>query len=243
MTGRTRPSHDWSPASRSGLRAVFALPGYRRLWAARTISQWGDVAASVALTLLVFQLTGCGLGVSAVVAAEILPVLFLAPLAVLVVDRLPRHTVMVAADPTRAMLAGALPLVADDVRAVYAIAAGMSAASAFFNPAADAVLPDLMHRNQLVAANSAIWTTAVRTDRAGTAHRPARHRHRPDRPVLGQCRQLRHLGRCCSPGCPEQLDPRGHPAPPPTRMCGATGGPRPRRGSSTFALIDTWWPL
>lgn len=131
------------------------------MWAARTISQWGDVAASVALALLVFQLTGSGLGVSALVAAEILPVLLLAPLAGLVVDRLPRRTVMVAADLTRAMLAGALPLVADDVRAVYAMAAGMSAASVFFNPAAGAVLPDLVRRNQLVAANSGIWTTAV----------------------------------------------------------------------------------
>lgn len=36
----------------SGLRAVFAVPGYRRLWAARTASQWGDVAATVALGLL-----------------------------------------------------------------------------------------------------------------------------------------------------------------------------------------------
>jgi len=47
------------------------------------------------------------------------------------------------------------------VRAVYAMAAGMSAASVFFNPAAGAVLPDLVRRNQLVAANSGIWTTAV----------------------------------------------------------------------------------
>lgn len=152
---------DGSPAPGSGLRAVFALPGYRRLWAARTISQWGDVAASVALALLVFQLTGSGLGVSAVVAAEILPVLLLAPLAGLVADQLPRRTVMIAADMTRAMLAGVLPMVADDVGAVYAIAAGMSAASVFFSPAAGAVLPDLVHRDQLVAANSGIWTTAV----------------------------------------------------------------------------------
>jgi len=161
VTGRAKPSPDGRPAGPSGLRAVFALPGYRRLWAARTISQWGDVAASVALALLVFQLTGSGLGVSVVVAAEIVPVLLLAPLAGLVVDRLPRRTVMIAADLARAMLAGALPLVADDVRGVYVIAAGMSAASVFFNPAAGAVLPDLVHRNQLVAANSGIWTTAV----------------------------------------------------------------------------------
>ncbi|PWR16162.1 MFS transporter [Micromonospora sicca] len=145
----------------SGLRAVFAIPGYRRLWAARTVSQWGDVAATVALSLLVFELTGSGLGVAGVVAAEIVPVLLLAPLAGAVVDRLPRRTVMISADLVRAVLAGVLPLVADHVGAVYAIAAGMSAATVFFNPAAGAVLPNLVDRDRLVAANSGIWTAAV----------------------------------------------------------------------------------
>lgn len=145
----------------SGLRAVFAVPGYRRLWAARTASQWGDVAATVALGLLVFELTGSGLGVAGVVAAEILPVLLLAPLAGVIVDRLSRRAVMVAADLVRALLAGLLPLVADHVGAVYIVAAGMSAATVFFNPAAGAVLPNLVDRDGLIAANSGIWTAAV----------------------------------------------------------------------------------
>ncbi len=49
---------------------MFAQPGYRRLWSARTVSQWGDVFAIVALVLLVFDLTGSALGVSAVVFAR-----------------------------------------------------------------------------------------------------------------------------------------------------------------------------
>jgi hypothetical protein len=59
--------------------SVLSVPGYRRLWAARTVSQWGDIAQFTALALLVFHLTGSGLGVSGVVA-EIAPVLLLAPL-------------------------------------------------------------------------------------------------------------------------------------------------------------------
>jgi hypothetical protein len=52
------------------------------LWAARTVSQWGDIAQFTTLALLVFHLTGPGLGVSGVVVAEIVPVLLLlAPLA------------------------------------------------------------------------------------------------------------------------------------------------------------------
>ena len=75
-------------SSRSGgaLRAVFAVPEFRRLWAARTVLQWGDVAAAVALGLLVLELTGSGLGAAGVVAAEIVPVLLLAPIAGVVID-------------------------------------------------------------------------------------------------------------------------------------------------------------
>jgi len=65
-------------ADRPGLRSVLARPGYRRLWASRTVSQCGDVAQFTTVALLVYSLTGSGLGVSGVVLAEILPVLLLA---------------------------------------------------------------------------------------------------------------------------------------------------------------------
>lgn len=146
---------------RPGLRAVFARRGYRRLWAARTASAWGDAFATVALSLLVWDRTGSGLGVAGVVAAEILPVLALAPVAGVVVDRLSPVRVMVAADLARMCLAAALPLVTSSVPGIYAVAFAMSAASAFFNPAAGAVLPALVEDEELIAANSGIWTAAV----------------------------------------------------------------------------------
>jgi len=145
----------------AGLRAVFAHPGYRRLWTARTASQAGDVFNTVALSLLVLQLTGSGLGVSAVVLAEILPVLALAPLAGTLADRFPRVRLMIGADLLRAGLAGALPFVAGNAVAVYAVAFGMSVGAVVFNPAANATLPALVDDQELVAANSGIWTAAV----------------------------------------------------------------------------------
>ncbi|HEV2087112.1 MAG TPA: MFS transporter [Cryptosporangiaceae bacterium] len=145
----------------TGLRAVFARPGYRRLWVARTASQSGDVFAAVALALLVFDLTGSALGVAAVVLAEILPVLLFAPLAGTLVDRLPRIRVMVCADVLRAVLALALVFLAGNVAAVYVIAFALSAGAVLFNPAANSVLPALVDDEELVAANSGIWTAAV----------------------------------------------------------------------------------
>lgn len=150
-----------APSRRVGLMKVFTRPGYRRLWSARTVSQWGDVFATVALALLVFDLTGSPLGVSAVVVAEIVPVLLLAPFAGTLVDRLPRVTVMIAADLWRAALAAALMLAGQHLIAVYAIAVGLSAGAVLFNPAASSALPALVKDDELVAANSGIWTAAV----------------------------------------------------------------------------------
>ena len=113
--------------SRLGLAAVLGRGAYRRLWLAQTVSRWGDTFAMVALVLLVFRLTGSGLGVTGVVIAEILPVLLLAPVAGMVVDRLPRVQVMVAADLWRMGLAGLLPLIDHRLVAVYAVAFGLAA--------------------------------------------------------------------------------------------------------------------
>jgi MFS family permease len=147
--------------ARAGLRTVMARPGYRRLWAARTVSQGGDVAQFTTLALLVLHLTGSGVGVSGAVLAEIAPVLLLAPVAGALVDRLPRVRVMVATDLARLVLAAALALWHSDIGVVYAIAFGLSAGSVFFNPAAGSLLPTLVDEDELVAANSGIWSAAV----------------------------------------------------------------------------------
>jgi hypothetical protein len=89
-------------ANRTTLRGLLREPSYRRLWVARTVSQRGDAFNTVALALLVYSLTGSGLGVSGVVIAEIVPVLALVPVAGAVVDRLPLVYVMIGADVVRA---------------------------------------------------------------------------------------------------------------------------------------------
>ena len=106
--GRHRPRAASASHWPRGLGSLLANPGYRRLWAARTISQCGDIAQFTTLALLVYRLTGSGLVVSAVVVAEIVPVLTLAPVAGPVADRLPRVTGMVTADLARLVLAAVL---------------------------------------------------------------------------------------------------------------------------------------
>src|SRR5258708_23973951 len=126
---------------RPGLAAVLAHSGSRRLFIGQTISRWGDIANTVALVVLVFQLTGSGLKVSGVVIAEILPVLLLAPVAGTVADRLSRIGVMVTADLWRTGLAALPPLASGHLAAVYAIAFVRPAGRGVFHPPAPSVLP------------------------------------------------------------------------------------------------------
>jgi hypothetical protein len=143
------------------LRSLFSRPDYRRLWLARTVSQVGDVAQFTTLALLLVLLTKSGIGVSGVVLAEIVPVLLLGPLAGSVVDRLPRVRVMITADLVRVVLAGTLAVWHDHAAMAYAVAFGLSAGQAFFSPAAQSLLPALVTEDELIAANSGIWTAAV----------------------------------------------------------------------------------
>lgn len=117
--------------------------------------------ATVAMSLLVLELTGSALGVTGVVLAEILPVLLFAPFAGTLVDRVSKVSVMVTADLLRAVLASSLLFVDGHVGVVYVIAFGLSTGTVLFNPAANSALPTLVDDDQLIAANSGIWTAAV----------------------------------------------------------------------------------
>jgi len=143
------------------LRVLLARPGYRRLWTARTVSQVGDVAQFTTLALLLVHLTGSAVGVTGAVVAEIAAVLLLGPLAGSLVDRLQRVRGMVVADVVRVLLAATLSVWHDTPAVAYAVAFGLAAGQAFFGPAAQSLLPSLVADEELVAANSGIWTAAV----------------------------------------------------------------------------------
>ena len=136
-------------------------PAFRRLFLAHAISRAGDAFNTVALVVLVFGLTGSGLGVAGTVVFEVLPVLLLGPLAGLVVDRVPRRRVMVGADLARALLAGLLVVVSGSVGVAYFVAFGLATGALLFNPASTSLIPDTVEDDELVDANTAMWTVAV----------------------------------------------------------------------------------
>lgn len=85
-------------------------PAYFPLWLGQLLSAFGDTLHSVALVVLVYRLTGEGGAGAPLVAAEVVPVLLLAPVAGVVIDRFDREGVLVASDVARAVLALSLAL-------------------------------------------------------------------------------------------------------------------------------------
>jgi len=153
------------------------LPGYARLvrnrryfplWLGQLFSNLGDTLHYIALVVWVYQRTGSSLVVAGTVLFEILPVIALAPVAGVVIDRLPRKWVLVASDVIRAGLVLAL-LATTELWQIYAIVALLTATAVFFNPAVSATLPTLLDAEDLQAANSVSWSTGRLVQILGSA--------------------------------------------------------------------------
>lgn len=137
---------------------VVRSPRYFPLWLGQLVSNFGDTLHYIALVVLVYQLTGRGAAVAVLVAAEVLPVLVLGPVAGVVIDRFSRKAVLIGSDLVRAVLVLSL-LWPQGAWHAYLVAAGLAAGNTFFNPTVQAVIPSLTTEGQRLAANSVSWST------------------------------------------------------------------------------------
>ena len=131
---------------------------YFPLWLGQLASNLGDTVHYIALVVWVYQRTGSSLVVAGTVLLEIVPVILFAPVAGVLIDRLPRKFVLVAADVVRAVAVLGLPFTTE-LWQIYAIVALLTTAGAFFNPVVNATLPTLLDEEDLLAANSIAWST------------------------------------------------------------------------------------
>ena len=147
--------------SRSSLQRVFANPGLRRLNIAYAVSNMGDWAYAVVVSIFAFQHGGpTVLGVFGVV--RYVSMAIAGPFLSSFGDRFPRKRVMVTADIVRAVIvSGATVVVASNgpALAVYVLAVTSSVVSTAFRPAQAALLPALARDpGELTAANAAAST-------------------------------------------------------------------------------------
>lgn len=147
-----------SPTADNGEGGFLALMRHRNyalLWTGQLVSLMGDRFHWVAISLWVFAQTGSALSVSYAIIALMLAPALVGFYAGVLVDRLDRRKILVAADLTRAVLVAAIPwLMQQGIAWVYVDLFLVSAASAFFRPAMFAAIPQSVPRERLLQANA-----------------------------------------------------------------------------------------
>jgi hypothetical protein len=129
---------------------------FRRLWYGQFVSQLGDWFDSIALFALLLRLTHSGTAIGLLLVAQFLPSAVVGLWAGVVVDRLSRKTVMIAADLGRAGLVLLFLLIRspETIWLAYAVSAMKFMLGAFFEPARSAAIPSVVTGESLIAANA-----------------------------------------------------------------------------------------
>jgi MFS transporter, DHA3 family, macrolide efflux protein len=150
--------------------SVFRKRDFRLLWSAQLVSTVGTALTDLAAGILVFRLTGSALSVGLMFMATSIPTLFIGLIAGVFVDRYDRRKIMVIADLLRAAIVFSIPfLIQFNILFLYLAVAAVSSISQFFNPANDAVLPEVATDEELTAANSWIMISSFGSTSIGFA--------------------------------------------------------------------------
>jgi len=147
--------------------------GFRLLFAGQTVSVLGDGFHLVALPWLVFGSGGDSGQLGAVLAAYGVCRLATTPAGGVLADRLGAWRVMMLSDAGRALLSGALAVVAvarpDGFVVIAVLAAGLGLFAGLFLPASFAIMPSLLPAEQLQAGNALSSTANYAAGLAGPA--------------------------------------------------------------------------
>src|SRR5262245_18224871 len=134
---------------------------FRRLWIGQVISELGTWFSFIAELGVVNLLSGSVWATLALLVSRLLPVLLIAPLAGVLVDRANRKRILIAADLVRALIAlGYLSASAGAPVWLVVIFSGlMSAASTLFEAAKNASLANMTTRQEMLTANVLMFST------------------------------------------------------------------------------------
>jgi MFS family permease len=127
---------------------------FRTLWLAQVISYAGDWFATVALLGLVRDESGSDLLSALVFVVQSLPIFIVSPFAGPVADRFDRRKVMIGCSVLQVLAAGLFLLAHRGIWIAFAAQTLITTVSAFFAPASQAALPNVVDDDDLPAAAS-----------------------------------------------------------------------------------------
>jgi MFS family permease len=134
---------------------------FRRLWSAQVVSEIGDWFYTLAIYNLLLQLTGRAGSVALALVLQVLPLTLIGPTAGVVNDRLRRKHIMIASDIGRMLIVLCMLLIRskEKVWLAYPLLMAETLLVAFFEPARNAIIPNIVEREDVVVANTVSSTT------------------------------------------------------------------------------------
>src|SRR5579862_4698796 len=143
------------------LRLLRQNRNFRRLWSAQIVSELGDWFYTLAIYTLLLQFTGRASSVALALMLQVLPMTLMGPTAGVVNDRISRKKVMITADLVRMVVVFCMLFVRSrsTIWLVYPLLLLETIMVAFFEPARNAVIPNITTRDEVVLANTLSSTT------------------------------------------------------------------------------------
>ncbi len=161
------------PQTTPGIKDVLRNPNFVKLWTAQILSQTAQQIVNFALVLQVTAITGSSTATAGIVVCFTIPAVLFAAIAGVFVERNSKKTVLVLTNLLRGVMVlgyfftdpswgvgAVLPI-------FYVITLLFSAVSQFFNPAEASMIPLVVRRDELVAANSLFNLTLPATQLLG----------------------------------------------------------------------------
>jgi len=142
-----------------GALAVLRNRPFLLLWLSQLATQIGSNMVLYGLTVLVYDATHLNTAVSGLFLTFLVPSVLFSALAGVYVDRIDRRIVLVATNAMRAVLLVLVFLVGQNVGLVLLLNLVFATTTVFFAPAEATMIPALVPRDQLVAANGLFTLT------------------------------------------------------------------------------------
>jgi MFS family permease len=129
---------------------------FAALWFGQSLSQLADALIEVTLPIWVGILTKDPTHVALVAATEVLPVLFIGPVAGACADRWNPRTMMIVCDLLRGILIGSLLLVPPSIRLgyLYLVSCAMTGVGSFFRPVKSVTIRLLVEKEEIAQAQA-----------------------------------------------------------------------------------------
>lgn len=146
-------------------KKLFSNKNFAFFWTGQTISQLGDSVFHIALLWIVVDMTGSALAIVKLMLFASIPRLLCQTFGGIIVDSFDRRSIMLISDILRGLVVFILALLiysqTVEIWHIYLLAFIFGVVGAFFLPAATAIIPMLVNKDELIIAESLNSMTLV----------------------------------------------------------------------------------